>query len=206
MLYQKRDSFSMLSIKSLPYSGFSLEPTISGKTLELHYNKHHVGYLNKLNELIVGNDNYKNLSLEEIIAMSYQKDIPIFNNAAQVYNHTFYWDSMTPRYQPPSDRMMSMIKDCFGSFENFTKEFVQNGVGQFGSGWVWLIACPEKGLQIVKTANADTPIIYAQKPLITCDVWEHAYYLDYQNRRPDYVQQFLDKLICWEFAEKNLAA
>lgn len=192
----------MLSIKPLPYSGSSLEPTISGRTLEFHYNKHHVGYVNKLNELIVGK--YDNASLEEIILTSYQKDVPVFNNAAQVYNHAFYWDSMTPKYQPPSDRMMSLIDDCFGSFENFTKEFVQNGIGQFGSGWVWLIACPKEGLQIVKTANADTPIIYDQKPLITCDVWEHAYYLDYQNRRLDYVEQFLDKLVCWEFAERNI--
>jgi Fe-Mn family superoxide dismutase len=192
----------MLGIKPLPYSGSSLEPTISGRTLEFHYGKHHVGYLNKLNELIAGR--YDDASLEEIISASYQKDIPIFNNAAQVYNHTFYWDSMTPKHQPPSDRMMSLIKDCFGSFENFTKEFVQNGVGQFGSGWVWLIVSPEKGLQIVKTANADTPIVHGQKPLITCDVWEHAYYLDYQNRRPDYVGQFLDKLVNWEFAEANL--
>lgn len=203
MLYQKRNHFFMLSIRPLPYSGSSLEPTISGRTLEFHYEKHHVGYLNKLNELTVGK--YDNVPLEEIVCSSYQKDVPIFNNAAQVYNHTFYWDSMTPKHRPPSDRMMKLIEDCFGSFENFKKEFVQNGVGQFGSGWVWLIANPEKGLQIVKTANAETPIVHGQKPLMTCDVWEHAYYLDYQNRRPDYVQQFLDKLINWEFAESNLS-
>ena len=192
----------MLSIKPLPYAGSALEPTISGKTLEFHYGKHHVGYLNKLNELIVGK--YDDVSLEEIISASYQKDVPVFNNAAQVYNHTFYWESMTPNHKEPSDRMEKLIKECFGSFEDFAKEFVQNGVGQFGSGWVWLIACPEKGLRIVKTANAETPIVHGQKPLMTCDVWEHAYYLDYQNRRPDYVQQFLDKLVNWEFAEKNL--
>jgi len=192
----------LIKINPLPYAGSALEPTISGRTLEFHYGKHHVGYLNKLNELIVGK--YDDQSLEEIISTSYQKDVPVFNNAAQVYNHTFYWHSMTPTYKAPSGRMMKLIEQCFGSFENFAKEFVKNGVGQFGSGWIWLTACPENGLKIVKTANAETPIIHGQKPLITCDVWEHAYYLDYQNRRPDYVQQFLDKLVNWEFAEKNL--
>ena len=194
----------MLIIPPLPYPKKALAPTISEKTLEFHYDKHHTGYLTKLNELIMSAGTYEHLSLEEIIKTSYQKDVSVFNNAAQVYNHTFYWNSMTPAYKAPSASMANLIKDCFGSFENFEKEFGQLGLSQFGSGWIWLIASPEKGLQLIKTANADTPIVHNQKPLFTCDVWEHAYYLDYQNRRVDYLQQFLKKLIHWEFAEKNL--
>lgn len=191
-----------LTLKPLPYAGMALEPTISGRTLDFHYEKHHKGYLNKLNELIPGK--YDNMSLEDIIKASCQKDAMVFNNAAQVYNHTFYWDSMTPNHKEPSEKVMLLIKESFGSYDEFAKKFVQNGISQFGSGWVWLTYDPNKGLEIVKTSNADTPIIHNQTPLMTCDVWEHAYYLDYQNRRPDYVQRFLERLINWEFVEQNL--
>ncbi len=192
----------MFTLKPLPYKPNALEPTISGRTLDFHYNKHHVGYLNKLNELSAGK--YNNVALEDVIRQTCGKDIPIFNNAAQVYNHSFYWDSMTDKYKQPPEKIMQLIKECFGSYEKFAEEFVANGVGQFGSGWVWLIKSETKGLEILKTANADTPIAHGLAPLITCDVWEHAYYLDYQNRRPDYLKLFLEKLVNWEFAEQNL--
>lgn len=189
------------SLKPLPYSGKSLEPIISGRTLEFHYEKHHKGYLNKLNDLI--GDKYAG-DIENVIRESYQKDVPVFNNAAQVYNHSFYWESMTPHHRPPSDKLTSLIKECFGSLEAFEEQFVKCGISQFGSGWVWLVKCPQKGLEILKSSNADNPLICNKKPLLTCDVWEHAYYLDYQNLRPDYIQKFLKHLINWEFVEKNL--
>lgn len=189
-------------LKPLPFKPEALEPMISGKTLDFHYEKHHRGYLNKLNELIL--PSYEGLPLEEVIIKSHKdNDTAIFNNAAQVYNHSFYWDSITPAYAEPSARMKSLIEKSFGSYEAFGKSFIQHGIGQFGSGWVWLIYKNSK-LELMKTPNAENPLTKGYRPVMTCDVWEHAYYLDYQNRRPDYLDTFIKRLVNWAFVEKNI--
>lgn len=189
----------------LPYDFNALEPYISANTLSFHYGKHHQAYVTNLNGLIEGTE-LTNKSLEDIIRISAgDKDkVGIFNNAAQVWNHTFYWHSMTPQGGgKPKGKLAEKINEDFGSYEEFTKLFKQAGVTQFGSGWAWLVLNKDSKLEIMKTANADLPLIHGKKALFTCDVWEHAYYLDYQNRRPDYVDTFLNHLINWDFAEKN---
>ena len=190
-----------ITLPQLPYEKNALEPHISANTLDFHYSKHHNAYVVNLNKLIEGS-NLANASLEEIIQKS---DGGIFNNAAQVWNHTFYWNSMKPNGGgAPSGKLLNKIIETFGSLDKFKEEFATAGATQFGSGWAWLVV--EKGeLKITKTANAETPITKGQTPLITMDVWEHAYYLDFQNRRPDYIQTFLNKLINWDFAEANFA-
>lgn len=193
------------TLPPLPYAENALEPHISGKTLSFHYGKHHQTYLTNLNKLIEGTELEKQ-TLEEVILAS-SKDsakVGIFNNAAQVWNHTFYWNSMKPHGGgEPNGELLSKIIDEFGSFEKFREDFKQAGATQFGSGWAWLVL--DKGsLKIVKTGNADLPLIHGQKALLTCDVWEHAYYLDYQNRRPDYIDVFLKNLVNWNFAAQKL--
>lgn len=188
----------------LPYPENALEPIISAKTMGFHYGKHHKGYVDNLNKLIAGTE-YSALSLEKIITSTAgQMDrIAIFNNAAQIWNHTFYWQSMTPKGggEPPAD-LQQKIELSFGSVDACRKELAGAAVSQFGSGWAWLVL--EKGkLKVVKTANADVPQTLGWKPLLAIDVWEHAYYLDYQNRRADYVNAVLEKLINWEFALQN---
>ncbi len=196
-----------IEIPKLPYNLNALEPYISAKTLEFHYMKHHQAYGKNLNKLITGTD-LAGKNLVEIIQKSNDNDdlVSIFNNAAQVWNHTFYWHSMRPGGGGlPKGVLMEMIQDSFGSFDSFLDVFKQAAATQFGSGWTWLVAKKDGKLDVIKTGNAQTPLtmpIY--KPLITCDVWEHAYYLDYQNRRPDYVTTFLNKLVNWDFAEINL--
>lgn len=194
-----------ISLPELPYALNSLEPHISENTVSFHYNKHHKGYVNKLNELI-NNTSLESLSLEEIILESAGKPelVGIFNNAAQVWNHTFYWESMKPNGGgEPTEEFLSLLEDSFGSFDTFKQEFKDMAVSQFGSGWVWLVEELDQ-LKIIKTSNAETPIAHKVNPLLTCDVWEHAYYLDFQNRRPDYVGVFLNHLANWQFAEANL--
>ncbi|MBY0273037.1 MAG: superoxide dismutase [Alphaproteobacteria bacterium] len=189
----------------LPYDLNALEPHISANTLSFHYGKHHQAYVTNLNGLIEGTE-LANKSLEDIIRITAgDKDkVGIFNNAAQVWNHTFYWHSMAPQGGgKPTGKLAEKINEDFGSYEEFTKLFKQAGVTQFGSGWAWLVLNKDGQLEIMKTANADLPMVYGKKALFTCDVWEHAYYLDYQNRRPDYVDTFLNHLINWDFAEKN---
>lgn len=189
----------------LPYDFNALEPYISANTLSFHYGKHHQAYVTNLNGLIEGTE-LTNKSLEDIIRISAgdKYKVGIFNNAAQVWNHTFYWHSMTPQGGgKPKGKLAEKINEDFGSYEEFTKLFKQAGVTQFGSGWAWLVLNKDSKLEIMKTANADLPLIHGKKALFTCDVWEHAYYLDYQNRRPDYVDTFLNHLINWDFAEKN---
>lgn len=195
-----------ITLPALPYSDDALAPVISTQTIGFHYGKHHQAYVNNLNNLIQGKP-YAEMSLEQIIKDSFGKDPGVFNNSAQVWNHTFYWNSLTPKSSgKPSGALASKIDSAFGSLENFKKEFATAATTQFGSGWAWLVADAQKNLKIVKTSNAETPLTTQDKPLLTLDVWEHAYYLDYQNKRPDYVNALIDKLINWEFAEKNFGA
>jgi Fe-Mn family superoxide dismutase len=194
------------TLPSLPWAKDALEPYISAKTMSFHYDKHHRAYVDKLNKLLEGKALPTNRSLEKLIAASAGKSdrTAIFNNAAQVWNHTFFWKSMKKGGGGlPKGSLLDRIKATFGSFDEFKAAFVAAGMSRFGSGWVWLVA-EGKTLKIVTTANADTPIVHGQKPLLTCDVWEHAYYLDYQNRRKDFVQAFLDHLVNWEFAASQL--
>ncbi len=189
----------------LPYRQEALEPYISSRTMSFHYGKHHQTYVDNLNKLTAGTP-WAGQSLEKIIreTAGAADKAGIFNNAAQVWNHTFFWQSMKPGGGgKPTGRLMKLIEKSFGSFEEFQKTFVDSGVAQFGSGWVWLVQDGDQ-LKVVKTANADTPVAHGQTALLTCDVWEHAYYLDYQNRRKDFIQAFLDHLANWEFAASQL--
>jgi superoxide dismutase, Fe-Mn family len=191
-------------LPSLPYGESALEPIITARTIGFHYGKHHQTYVDNLNKLITGTE-YADLSLEKIITgtAGQPEKAAIFNNAAQIWNHTFYWNSMKPKGggEPPAALKLK-IEASFGSVDACKKELAGAAVSQFGSGWAWLVVDGEK-LKVVKTTNAETPLITGSKPLLTIDVWEHAYYLDYQNRRADYVNAVLDKLINWEFALKN---
>jgi Fe-Mn family superoxide dismutase len=190
---------------ALPYAENALEPVISAKTIGFHYGKHHKAYVDNLNKLIAGTE-FEGLPLEEIIKKTVGKKehSGIFNNAAQAWNHTFFWNSLTSNGGgKPSAVLMKMIEDSFGSFDDFLKELTEAAKTQFGSGWAWLVLDGIK-LKVMKTPNAETPLTMGVRPLLTIDVWEHAYYLDYQNKRPDYVTTLLDKLINWEFATKNL--
>jgi len=189
----------------LPYDKAALEPHISSKTFDFHHGKHHQAYVNNLNGLIKETP-LESQTLEEIILATAKDEARagVFNNAAQVWNHTFFWNSMKPNggKEPPKDVMDKLIA-TFGSFDAFKEQFKQAGVTQFGSGWVWLVADGE-AIKIIKTPNAMTPLAMGLKAFVTCDVWEHAYYLDYQNRRPDFLQTFLDHLINWDFVAANL--
>jgi Fe-Mn family superoxide dismutase len=189
----------------LPYAEDALAPAISARTVGFHHGKHHRAYVDNLNGL-VKNTPYEKMSLEAVIRASAANpgQTAIFNNAAQVWNHTFYWNSMKPGGGgKPEGEIGKRIGKDFGSYEDFRKAFVGEALGQFGSGWAWL-ATDGKSLKLVKTPNAENPITQGLKPLLTIDVWEHAYYLDYQNRRKDFVEASLDKLVNWAFAEKNL--
>ncbi len=186
----------------LPYSLDALQPHISKETLEYHYGKHHQAYVTNLNNLIKGTE-FENATLEDIVKKA---SGGVFNNAAQVWNHSFYWNTLSPKGGgAPSGAIAEAIKKKWGSFDAFKEAFNKSAVGNFGSGWTWLVKKPDGGLDIVNTSNAGTPITGADKPLITCDVWEHAYYIDYRNRRPDYVGSFWN-LVSWAFAQQNLGA
>ena len=189
----------------LPYVQNALDPVISANTLSLHYGKHHKTYVETLNKLIAGTE-LADMPLEKIVKTTAgQPDrIAIFNNAAQAWNHAFYWRSLKPKGggEPPSE-LRKMLEDSFGGVQQCKKELCAQAVDQFGSGWAWLIQDGSK-LKVTKTGNANTPIADGQKPLLTIDVWEHAYYLDYQNRRVDHVNALLDRLINWDFAAENL--
>ncbi len=193
----------MFNLPSLPFAPNALEPHISARTLEFHHGKHHQAYIDNLNKLIAGTD-LEAKSLEEIIVLTsgQAEKAAIFNNAAQAYNHDFYWQSLHPDNVKPSAEMSDLLVSSFGSFESFAEQFLAAALGQFGSGWAWLVL-EEGKLKIAKTANADTPVAHGQKPLLVIDVWEHAYYLDYQNRRGDYVKAIIDNLLNWNFAEAN---
>ena len=196
----------MFTLPPLPYSEGALEPVISANTLRFHHGKHHKAYVDKLNELVKGTE-YESAPLESIVLASAGKAAAadLYHNAAQAWNHAFYWNSLRANGGgAPTGLMAQQIDADFGGYEAFKKAFAETCVTQFGSGWGWLVV--EQGkLKIVKTGNADDPISTGQIPLLTIDVWEHAYYLDYQNRRPDYVNAVLGKLLNWSFAEQNFA-
>jgi superoxide dismutase, Fe-Mn family len=198
-----------LELPALPYADDALAPHISANTIGFHYGKHHRAYVTNLNNFLLKPENkdLAPLSLEEIIrAVAGKPDrAGIFNNAAQVWNHSFYWKSLKPKGggAPPAG-LKQKIEADFGGFDAFIKELSQAAVSQFGSGWAWLVADGGK-LKVTKTPNAETPLTAAAAPLLTIDVWEHAYYLDFQNRRPDYVDALLNNLINWDFAAENLA-
>jgi Fe-Mn family superoxide dismutase len=197
----------MFSLPPLPYSEGALAPVISASTLSFHYGKHHKTYVDTLNKLVAGTD-YEDASLESIIRSTAGKSdkSQIFNNAAQAWNHAFYWHCMTPGGGGrPGGRIAQMIESDLGGYETFKKDFAQAAVTQFGSGWAWLVLDGD-ALKLVKTPNAEVPFTKGQKPLLTIDVWEHAYYLDYQNRRRDYANAVIDKLLNWDFALANLNA
>jgi len=192
-----------ITLPDLPYARDALAPHISEGTLNFHYGKHHKAYVDKTNELVKGGK-LEGASLEDIIRESEGAQPVLFNNAAQVRNHTFYWHSMKPGGGgAPKGDIASMIDAAFGSYEEFRKKFAEAGATQFGSGWAWLVLSGGK-LEIRKTPNAETPLTKGATPLLTMDVWEHAYYLDYQNKRPDYISTFLDSLVNWDFANANL--
>ncbi len=185
----------------LPYGKNRLIPHISEETLDYHYGKHHQAYVTNLNNMVPGTE-FEGLSLEEIILKS---SSGIFNNAAQVWNHTFYWNSLSPDGGgEPTGALADAINAEFGSFAKFKEEFTQCAVTTFGSGWAWLVKNTEGKLTLVSTSNADCPLTEGHKPLLTCDVWEHAYYIDYRNARPAYLEAFW-KLVNWEFAAANFA-
>ena len=188
-------------LPALPYDLDDLAPHISAETLEYHHGKHHQAYVTKLNELIAGTP-YADKSLEEIIADS---DGVLFNQAGQHWNHSFYWNCMTPDGGgEPTGEIADRIGSSFGSYEAFAKEFTEAAMGQFGSGWAWLVDSGDGALAIQKTPNADLPLAHDTKALLTIDVWEHAYYIDYRNRRPDYIDTFLTLLVNWDFVNQNL--
>lgn len=197
----------MILLPKLPFEKDALEPHISSKTLDFHYGKHHNGYVTNLNKLIEGTE-LSEETLESIIKKTSGKDdkTAIFNNAAQVWNHTFYWHSIKPAGGGlPNGPVAKKIDADFGSYDVFVQKFKEAALGQFGSGWAWLVQKDGK-LEIIKTSNADTPIAKGIKPLLTADVWEHAYYLDYQNKRADYLDSFIKNLINWDFVNANLTA
>lgn len=194
---------------ALPYTEDALAPIISAQTVNIHYNKHHKGYFDPINKLTAGTA-LAEASLEEIIrAKSKDKDNlnspSLFNMAAQVWNHTFYWNSLKANGGgKPTGKMLDKIKDSFGDYDSFRKQLADASVTTFGTGWSWLVEDKKGKLSVIKTEDGDTPLTMKLKPLLTIDVWEHAYYLDYQNRRAAYVDAVIDKLLNWEFAEKNL--
>lgn len=191
----------------LPYDYNALEPYMSAKTLEFHHDKHHAGYVTNLNNLSKDTE-LAAKSLEEVIMASVNDSAKagIFNNAAQVWNHTFFWNGMKQNGGgSPSGELAEKINSSFGSLDKLKEEFKNAGATQFGSGYAWLVL-DNGDLKVVKTPNAANPMTSGQTPLLTCDVWEHAYYLDYQNRRPDFLQTFLDNLVNWDFVAQNYAA
>jgi Fe-Mn family superoxide dismutase len=190
------------TLPALPYAMDALQPHISKETLEFHYGKHHQTYVTNLNNLIKGTE-FEALSLEDIVKRS---SGGVFNNAAQVWNHTFYWYCLSPNGGgEPTGALADAINAKWGNFEEFKKAFTQTAVTTFGSGWAWLVKGADGSLELVSSSNAQTPLTGDKKPLLTCDVWEHAYYVDYRNKRPDYVAAFWN-LVNWDFVAQNFAA
>ena len=189
-----------IELPALPYDRAALEPHISAETLDFHYGKHHQAYVTNLNKQIEGTE-FESMDLE---AISRKAQGGMFNNAAQVWNHTFYWHCLSPKGGgEPSGALAEAINKAFGSFAQFKEQFTQTAVGTFGSGWAWLVQRPDGSLALVSTPNAATPLTGSDKPLLTCDVWEHAYYIDYRNARPKYVEAFWN-LVNWDFVASNM--
>ena len=189
-----------IELPPLPYARNALEPHISGETLDYHYGKHHKTYVDNLNKLIEGTE-FADMALEDIIRKSQGG---MFNNAAQIWNHTFYWNSLSPKGgNEPSGKLADAINKAFGDFARFKEEFTKTSVGTFGSGWGWLVQRPDGSLALASTPNAATPLTGEDTPLLTCDVWEHAYYIDYRNARPKYVEAFWN-LVNWDFVASNM--
>lgn len=192
-------------LPELPFEKDAFQPHFSVETFEYHHGKHHNAYVTNLNKLLEANNEMQNMDLETIIAQSNGNNIGVFNNAAQIWNHTFFWHSIKPNSGgKPTGDILAAIENDFGSYEKFADQFKQAALAQFGSGWAWLVSRDGK-LEIMKTANAETPITENVCPIIACDVWEHAYYIDYRNKRPDYVSTFIDNMINWDFAEMNFS-
>ncbi|MCF6776336.1 superoxide dismutase [Fe] [Thiotrichales bacterium 19X7-9] len=187
-------------LPKLPYEKNALAPYISEETLEYHYGKHHQAYVTNLNNLVLGTE-FESMSLEEVIMKS---SGGIFNNAAQIWNHTFYWHCLTPNSaKAPSGKLAELINHSFGSFDSFKELFSKSAATNFGSGWTWLVDNGQGQLEIINTANADLPMKHGKKALLTIDVWEHAYYIDYRNARPKYISEFFN-LVNWDFVSENL--
>jgi Fe-Mn family superoxide dismutase len=190
-----------ITLPPLPYEKNALEPHISAETLEFHHDKHHQAYVTNLNKMIAGTE-FEAMPLEEIVRKATGG---MFNNAGQTWNHNFFWNSMSPNGGgAPGGKLADALTKAFGSVDKFKEEFAKMGATNFGSGWTWLVQRPDGALGIVNTSNAGTPITGSDKPLLTCDVWEHAYYIDYRNARPKYLEAFWN-LVNWDFAAKNLA-
>nr|QBY35575.1 chloroplast iron superoxide dismutase 1 [Dunaliella salina] len=196
-----------VALKPLPYAPDALEPHMSKATFEFHHGKHHRAYADNLNKQIAGKE-WDQKDLDTIVMASWNNGNPTpeFNNAAQVWNHEFFWESMKPNGGgEPTGALMEAIKRDFGSFDEFKNQFKAAGMTQFGSGWAWLVTDKSGKLSIAKTPNAVVPVVEGKSPILTVDVWEHAYYLDYQNRRPDFIQTFLDKLVSWDAVSNRYA-
>lgn len=189
----------MIKLMELPYNLDALEPYISRQTVGFHYLKHHKGYVEKLNKLISGTQ-FETMTLEEIVIAAHKKNeyLDIYNNAAQVWNHNFYWQSLNPNGGEPNKKLLEKIEETLGSFNDFKDTMRQKALEQFGSGWAWLAEDSNGNLLCYNTSNADNPLIFGHTPLLTIDVWEHAYYLDSQNMRADYVNKVLDNLLNWQ--------
>ncbi|HVT37104.1 MAG TPA: Fe-Mn family superoxide dismutase [Nevskiaceae bacterium] len=188
-----------LTFPDLPWPREALEPHMSRETLDYHYGKHHKAYVDTGNKLIAGTE-FENMAIEDIIKKSSGK---IFNNAAQVWNHTFFWNCLTPKAAAPGKKITDALVKQFGGLDDFKKQFTETAMGTFGSGWAWLVKNADGSLAIVSTTGAGNPMTAGQKPLLTCDVWEHAYYIDYRNARATFLEHFW-ALVNWSFVEKNL--
>jgi Fe-Mn family superoxide dismutase len=194
------EAFMEYKLPELPYSKEALQPNISAETLEYHHGKHHKAYVTKLNELIKGTE-FENLPLEDIIR---EASGPIFNNAAQHWNHSFFWQCLAPNAGGnPDGKIAELINKKFGTFDKFKEEFAKLAVANFGSGWTWIVESENGGIDIINTSNAENPLKQGQKALLCLDIWEHAYYIDYRNARPDFVKAFWN-LVNWDFANQNL--
>jgi Fe-Mn family superoxide dismutase len=190
------------TLPKLPFQENALEPVISAQTLSFHYGKHHAAYVANLNKLAEGTK-FADMDLETVVRESHNQNPGIFNNAAQVWNHTFYWNCLKPGTGAPSGKLKAAI-EAYGGLDKLKTDLGEAAKTQFGSGWAWLVAKGGK-LEVAKTGNAENPLVQGTTPLLTIDVWEHAYYLDYQNRRPDHVTAVIDKLLNWDFAAENFA-
>jgi Fe-Mn family superoxide dismutase len=201
----KRSTVMSIQLPVLPFSTDALKPFFSQKSLETHFEKHHLVYVDKLNELIK-NTYYDDMTLEDIVLTSFSEDASVFRNAAQAWNHDFFWHSITSlRKSNISDICFDKLSNNFKSLENFKKEFIDSALSVFGSGWTWLVINQDGTLSIENYANADCPLMHAKIPVLTCDLWEHSYYLDYQSDRKSYMNHFME-IINWNFVEKNLNA